>query len=183
MKKINPRRVLFAYEYLKDLNATQAAIRAGYSKKTANEQGARLLANVSVKKLVRKLKSQREKRTEITQDKVLKEIALLAFSDIKDICEIEEGGMLLIKQFDDIPNGKTRTIKAVKEDRIIRETAKGDEMVVHDKVRYELYDKIKPLEMLCKHLGILKENGLNIPITLQVVSAVPRSKGKGKDAS
>ena len=108
MKKINPRRVLFAYEYLKDLNATQAAIRAGYSKKTANEQGARLLANVSVKQLVKKLKSQREKRTEITQDKVLKEIALLAFSDIRDICEIEEGGMILIKQFSRLSDRLTK---------------------------------------------------------------------------
>jgi phage terminase small subunit len=61
----------FVSEYLVDLNATQAATRAGYSAKTANEQGARLLANVSVQAAIQGAMKSREQRTEITQDYVL----------------------------------------------------------------------------------------------------------------
>lgn len=57
----------FVKEYLIDLNATQAAIRAGYSPKTANEQGARLLANVSVQEAIAKAMAERSKRTGISQ--------------------------------------------------------------------------------------------------------------------
>jgi phage terminase small subunit len=66
--------MLFVKEYLIDLNATQAAIRAGYSEKTANEQGARLLANVSVSEAIQHGMNERSKRTEITADYVLNTI-------------------------------------------------------------------------------------------------------------
>jgi phage terminase small subunit len=61
----------FVTEYLVELNATQAATRAGYSAKTANEQGARLLANVSVPAAAQESMKSREQRTEITHDYVL----------------------------------------------------------------------------------------------------------------
>lgn len=80
----------FCEEYLIDLNGTQAAIRAGYSQKTANEQAARLLANVSAKELILKLKQERSKRTEITADRVLQRLAQIAFTDIDSIVRVEE---------------------------------------------------------------------------------------------
>jgi phage terminase small subunit len=64
----------FVAEYLIDLNATQAAIRSGYSEKTANEQGARLLANVSVAQAVQQAINQRSERTQVTADYVLRTI-------------------------------------------------------------------------------------------------------------
>ena len=64
----------FVQEYLLDLNATQAAARAGYSAKTANEQGARLLANVSVAQAVRQAQAARAERTQLTQDWVLERL-------------------------------------------------------------------------------------------------------------
>jgi phage terminase small subunit len=72
--KLTIKQETFVAEYLVDLNATQAAIRAGYSAKTANEQGARLLANVSVQKLIQERMSQRAERLEITSDYVLNTI-------------------------------------------------------------------------------------------------------------
>jgi phage terminase small subunit len=75
---MTPKQEAFVREYLVDLNATQAAIRAGYSAKTANEQGARLLANVSIASAVQAAMDARSERTEITADYVLagiKEIA------------------------------------------------------------------------------------------------------------
>ncbi len=71
MDELNDKQKRFADEYLLDLNATQAAIRAGYSKKTAQEQGSRLLSNVMVSEYIEKQKERRQKKTEITQEWVL----------------------------------------------------------------------------------------------------------------
>lgn len=72
--ELTPKQEAFVREYLIDLNATQAAIRAGYSQKTANEQGARLLANVSIASAIDVLKLKREVKTEITAEWVLNAI-------------------------------------------------------------------------------------------------------------
>ena len=90
MAKLTAKQQRFCDEYLIDLNATQAAIRAGYSKKTANEQGARLLVNVSIQKKIFELQKEREKRTEITQDSVLRELALIAFAKASDYAKVVE---------------------------------------------------------------------------------------------
>ena len=68
------RQIRFVEEYLKDLNATQAAIRAGYSKKTARSQGARLLTNVDIAEAIQEAKEERSERTKIDQDYVLTNI-------------------------------------------------------------------------------------------------------------
>ncbi len=71
MSDLTPKQARFVEEYLLDLNATQAAIRAGYSKKTANEQGAQLLAKLSIREAVAEAQAIRSKRTAITQDEVI----------------------------------------------------------------------------------------------------------------
>lgn len=78
---LNDSQERFCQEYLKDLNGTQAAIRAGYSAHTSNEQAARLLAKVSVKARVQELMAQRQVRTQLTADKVLKDI-----EDVRQRC-------------------------------------------------------------------------------------------------
>ena len=78
-------------EYLVDLNATQAAIRAGYSPHTANEQGAQLLAKLSVQHAVREARSAQQKRTAITADTVLMEIANIALADARELVEVKTG--------------------------------------------------------------------------------------------
>ena len=74
MGKLTDKQEMFCKEYLIDLNATQAAIRAGYSKKTANEQAGRLLVNVSVQSKISELKESRSNRIEMSADGVLKEL-------------------------------------------------------------------------------------------------------------
>lgn len=74
----------FCEEYLIDLNATQAAIRAGYSPKTANEQGSQTLAILSIQERIATLMSERSNRTQITADKVLTELWSIANEDIKN---------------------------------------------------------------------------------------------------
>ena len=79
---LTPRQERFCQEYLIDLNATQAAVRAGYSAKTANEQGCRLLAHVSVKAHIAKLQQTAAKRNEVTVDTVVG-MLLDSYSDAK----------------------------------------------------------------------------------------------------
>lgn len=71
MQKLSPKQEQFCREYLVDLNATQAAIRAGYSPKTAYSMGQRLLKNVEVQKAVQSAMDERSKRTEVNADYVL----------------------------------------------------------------------------------------------------------------
>jgi phage terminase small subunit len=84
-KELTDKQKRFCDEYLIDLNATQAAMRAGYSEKTANEQGARLLANVSVQEYVQAKQKRLEKKTEISQEYVL-----VGFKKVFERCMQEE---------------------------------------------------------------------------------------------
>ena len=93
--KLTDKQRTFVAEYLVDLNATQAAIRAGYSAKTANEQGARLLTNVSVAAAIAEAQAERAQRTEISQDRILDELASIAFGDLRDVVAWGENGVTL----------------------------------------------------------------------------------------
>ncbi len=73
-KELTPKQSTFVDEYLVDMNATQAAIRAGYSPRTANEQGAQLLAKLSIQEAIARHVKAREQRTQITADKVLTDL-------------------------------------------------------------------------------------------------------------
>jgi len=168
--KMTPKQKRFIDEYLIDLNATQAAIRAGYSKKTANEQGSQTLAKLNIQKAIQKEIAKRSERTAISQDRVLKELALLGFSDLANLVEIGEDGMILVKKFEDMPEGESRLLKAIKEDRIIRETPDGKQMVVHDKIKYEIWDKLKALEMIGRHLGMFQDLGDKLATVLYEIS-------------
>ncbi|WP_027085413.1 terminase small subunit [Cohnella panacarvi] len=86
--KLTAKRKKFADEYLKDLNGTKAAMRAGYSEKTANEQAARLLANASVQEYLQKRQADRAHRTEITQDMVLQRLWAIATADPNELVHL-----------------------------------------------------------------------------------------------
>lgn len=73
-KKLTPKQAAFWEEYLVDLNATQAAIRAGYSEKTAYAQGQRLLKNVEIQKAIQDGMAARSERTQVTQDWVIQKL-------------------------------------------------------------------------------------------------------------
>lgn len=83
-KKLTPKQEAFCREYLIDLNGTQAAIRAGYSQRTANEQAARMLAKVSVSSRIQCLMTERAERVQRTADDVLKDI-----QRVKESCMAE----------------------------------------------------------------------------------------------
>lgn len=96
---LNPQQAKFVTEYLKDLNATQAAARAGYSEKTSNEQGARLLANVSVKEAIQDQLDAQQARTLITADRILREYGRIGFLDTRKLFN-EDGSLKKITDLD-----------------------------------------------------------------------------------
>lgn len=81
---LTPKQRQFVQEYLIDLNATRAAARAGYSEKTAYSSGQRLLKNVEIQTEIQRATAERERRTEITQDRVLEELGKVAFHRASD---------------------------------------------------------------------------------------------------
>ena len=82
MEKLTAKQERFCTEYIIDLNATQAAIRAGYSSKTANRIASENLSKPDIQRKIQELQQERAERTEITQDKVLKELAGIGFAPI-----------------------------------------------------------------------------------------------------
>jgi len=155
---LNPKQELFCQEYLVDLNATKAAERAKYSKKTARSIGQRLLTIVDIQKRIQELKKKREERTRVTQDRVVKELAILGFSDLQNYITIDENtGAIQAKGFEEMPPEESRALQSIKEDRVIKEDADGEKTTVYDKVSFKMHDKIRALEILAKHLGMLVE--------------------------
>ncbi len=146
--KLTPKQKAFCEEYLIDLNATQAAIRAGYSSKTANTVAAQNLAKLSIQEYVSFLKGKREERTEITADMVIQEYAKVAFINVDDYYN-EDGS---VKRPDELSD-KARGALAFYDVRKIKD---GDDFI--DVPIHRTHDKMKALEALGKHLGIFEKD-------------------------
>ena len=155
-KQFAPKRDLFPGEYIIDFNATKAARRCGFSAKTAYSQGQRLLKNVEIQKRLKELIRERSERTEITADRVLQELAILAFSDLRNYITIDKDTKAIkAKAFEDMPPDSSRALEAITENRTIHEDAKGEDSIVNEKVTFKLHSKIKALELAMQHLGML----------------------------
>ncbi|EHQ8139874.1 terminase small subunit [Escherichia albertii] len=144
MAKLTDKQELFAREYLKDLNGTQAAIRAGYSEKTANEQASRLLANVNVQKFVAELKSARVEQTGIDAAYVLRRLVEIDQMDVLDIL-LQNGELKPIK---DWPKVWRTTLSGMD----VVEMVSADSAALLKKIKWP--DKVKNLELLGKHVSV-----------------------------
>lgn len=166
MSKLTPKQKKFVDEYLIDLNGTQAAIRAGYSEKTAKEQAARLLSNVNITARLTKRINSRAERTEVTQDAVIKELAAIAFSTGADYAEVLTtmvGQKVVIKDTSTLSETQRKAIAGIKQGK-------------HG-IEISSCDKVKALELLGRHLGMFTdkvdlngkiENGGMVEIVLNV---------------
>lgn len=151
MAGITPKQQRFVEEYLVDLNATQAAIRAGYSAKTAEQQGHQLLKNTSVAEAVSEAQAARSERTEITQNQVLRELAKIGFSDIRKL--FTPGGNLMpIGDLDDDAAACLSSIEIT-----TRKARGGDDDEVEEVAKIRLWDKRAALVDIGKHLGMFKD--------------------------
>lgn len=143
----------FVAEYLLDYNATRAAIRAGYSESTAAEQGARLLRNVKVQTALKEANTQKADELNITRNRILRELAVIGFSDIDDYA-IGESDNVSLEGF--APRNAKRAIGSIKRRRIIKRFK--DEEVETIEVEFRLWDKIKALTKLGEHLQLFKDD-------------------------
>lgn len=143
-----PKQKMFVKEYLIDLNATQAAIRAGYSKKTASEQSSRLLGNVKISEAIKSAIEKRSERTELTMDRVLLEYKRLALLDIRKAFDAD-GELKPIHELDDDTAAAIAGIES--EDQY--EGVGTDRKKVGVLRKLKLADKRGALQDVMRHLG------------------------------
>ena len=172
--ELTPKQELFVQEYLVDRNATQAAIRAGYSKKTANQQGARLLANVGVKSALRARGAAALARMEVTEDMVLQELAAIAFSNIEDFVTWDDtADGLVVRPSAKIPRHLAGAIESI-EDQVLTTTNKdGSRTYSRHKQKVKLYNKLDALKVLSEYLGI--SDNMAPKITVHLNTGIDRT--------
>lgn len=147
---MNEKHQRFVAEYLVDLNATQAAIRAGYSPKTAHVQGSQLLDNPKIAAAIAAGKSKQLAKAEITAQRVLDEIGRLAFSDVRGLFDAD-GNLKPIHTLTDEQAAAIASLEVIKKNA---EAGDGKIDTVH---KLKVWDKTRSLEMLAKHFALLTE--------------------------
>jgi len=143
----------FVEEYLIDLNAKRAAIRAGYKPDNADVIGYQLLQKTSVKNAIEKAMAERSRRTGINQDRVLLELAKIAFVNIADVVDLDDASVRTGATDEDLA-----CIQSVK----IKPNEYGTEREI------KMYDKKASLELLGRHLGLFKDN-IKLDVTPVVI--------------
>lgn len=162
MAKLSERHKRFCDEYLIDLNVTQAAIRAGYTPKYANKKVYALLDKPEIREYLDKKMKAREQRTEITQDKVLKELSAIAFSNASDFFKIVDRKITVNGQevLDADDNPRTyKDVEFVNTDNLSDINRKVISSVKQGSngLEIKLNDKLKALELVGRHLGMFKD--------------------------
>lgn len=159
MAKLTEKQKRFVEEYLIDLNATQAAIRAGYKVDNARQTATENLAKPYISEAIEKALAERSRRTGINQDRVINELAKIAFAKITDIvngdCEI-------------LPDADEADLAAIESVKVKTIPTKSGETGVEREVK--LSSKLKALELLGKHLGMWNDKldvNMNVPIIFE----------------
>lgn len=151
---LNVKQARFSQEYVIDLNATQAAIRAGYSKKTAGQIGHELLKKPEIADAIAAAMNDRAARTNVTADRVLYELARIAFANMAEYVTIQDDGSAIV----DLSQLTPDRAAAIQE--VITETyieGRGEAAVPVKKMRLKLHARSRALELLGKHTGLFAE--------------------------
>ncbi|MDK1020206.1 MAG: terminase small subunit [Candidatus Hydrogenedentes bacterium] len=144
---ITDKQSLFVEYYLgaANLNATKAAIMAGYAKKSAQSQASTLMVNPHVTKYMRKRMDDRKRRMEVSQEKIIRELSVLAFSTPGEFAEWK-GNSLFVKSSDEIPKYLQGAIKSI--EPVSSKTGW--------RLKITFYDKVAATKLLMQHLGMLE---------------------------
>ena len=157
MAKLNRKQQLFVDEYLIDLNATQAAIRAGYSVASARDIGCENLTKPNIQEAIAKAMAERSRRTGVNQDRVIEELAKLAFANIADVIDLKTGAVR-----EDASKEDLACIQSIK-----YKTSEGANGITIER-EVKMVDKKSPLEALGKHLGMWNDK-IDVNVSLPVV--------------
>lgn len=150
-RPLTPREARFCEEYLVDLNATQAAIRAGYSARSARAHVGRLLTNEAIACRIAELRDARSTRVGVQADDVLRGLWQIAMLDIGEA--FDASGAL--KPLVDMPEGVRRAIASIEIDELFNGRG-GDRASVGVTRKVRFHDKIRALDLLGQHLGLWK---------------------------
>ncbi|MBB6176393.1 MAG: terminase small subunit [Anoxybacillus ayderensis] len=146
MAQLTEKQKRFADEYLIDLNATQAAIRAGYSPRSAAEQASRLLKNAKVRAYIDERMAELSRRTGVNQERILRELARIAFVNAPELINMEDATIREDATIDDMA-----AIASVRVKVIPTENGQGIEREIR------LADKIRALDLLGKRFAMWTE--------------------------
>lgn len=164
MANLTSKQQQFVKEYLVDLNATQAAIRAGYSSKTANRIATENLSKPVLQAAIQEAMRERSERTQITQDMVLQELAKIGFADLKSVVSWTKDGKITVKPSDEVDGTIVSEISET-------EINYGDYIKRTKKVK--LHDKLRALEMVGRHLGMFRDNiNINAEVGVQIIDDI-----------
>ena len=154
-RSLTTRQQCFVSEYLVDLNITAAALRAGYSERTAAQVGYQLMQKPAVQEAIHKAMDDRAKRTGVTQDKVVAELAKIAFSSGADFAQV----VTLKPREDDRPG--VQLVELVDTDRLTPDQKAAISSMEETKfgIKVSTYDKVRALELLGRHLGMFDGSG------------------------
>lgn len=145
MARLTDKQQMFVKEYLIDLNATQAAIRAGYSEKAANREGGRLLSNVDIQNAIQEAQKSRNKQVQVDAEYVLKRLVEIDNMDVADIVNAD-GDLLPVEVW---PEAWRKSISAID----IQQMKVSDDVEAFVK-KIKFPDKLKTLELLGRHIGV-----------------------------
>lgn len=163
MAKLTPKQQRFADEYLIDLNATQAAIRSGYSPKSASEIGHENLNKPQIRAYIDERMAEYSKRTGVNQERIIRELSRIAFLDPTQLVNMDSAEIL-----DDTSADDRAAIASVKV-----KTMSGETEMIEREVRFA--DKIKALELLGKRYGMwIDKQQVDVQGAVQIVDDVPK---------
>lgn len=150
--KMTAKQSLFVAEYMIDLSATKAALRAGYSPRTAAKIGSELLAKPRIKAALEQAMAERVKRTEITADDILRELGRVVFFDKRKLFD-EKGFIREIRTLDDDTAAGLAEINVYEEYSGYGENRKS----IGQTRKFKAFDKVAALSLYMRHLGMLKD--------------------------
>lgn len=176
MTNLTDKQQRFCEEYIVDLNATQAALRAGYAAKSINNIGPANLLKVGIREEIQRLKAERSDRLQIEADSVVKELSKVAFSNIQDYINVNEEGEVLLLSFEAIEREKLAAIESIK----INTTSNKDGSREYTTTQFKLHSKLNALEQLGRHLGIYdKDNAQKQPEMTKFIIWLKEIDGSG----
>lgn len=153
--RLTKKNEAFCDEYLIDLNATQAAIRAGYSVESAGSIGSELLQKPEIRARIDKAMAERSRRTGINADRVLRELARVAFVDPSQVIDLNTAEVKPDAIKDDLAAIAGMKVKYVPHKDFDEDGEPIIEQAIEREVR--LADKLKALELCGKHLGMFAD--------------------------
>ena len=173
--KLTAKQRRFVDEYLVDFNVTQAAIRAGYSKRSAHVTGAETLRNPKVAAEIARRQRDLQVRTEVSQDRVVKELMRVAFADMADYAQVRsypvvnKDGIEVVKQLVTLTKTSALTDDQRAAVASIKQSVNGIEV--------KLWDKLKALELLGRHIGMFNDK-LEVKGAIDIASVLAEARGR-----